>query len=132
MYAAKNAVLVAAQLELGSNAARLLLHMALECWDDHDNPAGTSPRRYFGGREMSAIALGFLAPENGSDRAFQVVNRTIRELLGKGAIRRVRSGRSGQRAEFELLLDSSRPLTMKRRLNPVVDLTERRGQGVTF
>lgn len=106
--------------------------MALECWDESDNPGGAAPRRYFGGREMSAIALGFLAPENGSDRAFQVVNRTVRELLGKGAIRRVRPGRSGQRAEFELLLDSGRPPTAKRRLHPIVDLTERREQGVNF
>jgi hypothetical protein len=69
LYAAKNAVLVAAQLNLGNTAARLLLHMALECWDDADNPGRQEPRRYFAGRESSAIALGFLAPDNGSEAA---------------------------------------------------------------
>jgi hypothetical protein len=109
LYAAKNAVLVAARLDLGNGAARLLLTMALECWDDEDNPAGLLPRRYFAGREHSAIALGFLAPDNGSEAAFRAVKRTIRELVDAGAIVRVRAGRNGQRSEYELLVDSSRP-----------------------
>ncbi|GAA0990099.1 hypothetical protein [Subtercola frigoramans] len=132
LYAAKNAVLVAAQLDLGHAATRLFLHMALECWDDWDNPGGMAPRRYFAGRESSAIALGFLAPDNGSDRAFQVVKRTVKELLTKGAIERVRSGHAGQTAEFELLVDSSRPPAVRRRLNPVVDLASKREKGVNF
>jgi hypothetical protein len=109
LYAAKNAVLVAARLDLGNGAARLLLTMALECWDDEGNPAGQPPRRYFAGREHSAIALGFLAPENGSDAAFRAVKRTIRELVDAGAIVRVRAGRNGQTSEYELIVDSSRP-----------------------
>lgn len=109
LYAAKNAVLVAARLELGNGAARLLLTMALECWDDEDNPASQLPRRYFAGREHSAIALGFLAPDNGSEAAFRSVKRTIRELVDAGAIVRVRTGRNGQRSEYELIVDSSRP-----------------------
>jgi hypothetical protein len=48
LYAAKSAVLVAAQLRLGNSATRLLLHMALECWDDEENPMGAEPRRYYG------------------------------------------------------------------------------------
>ena len=109
LYAAKSAVLVAARLNLGNAAARLLVHMALECWDDQDNPAGQEARRYFAGRESSAIALGFLAPDNGSESAHRAVKRTIRELVDAGAIIRVRAGRNGQTSEYELLVDSSRP-----------------------
>jgi len=108
LYAAKNAVLVAARLKLGPTAARLFFHMAVECWDDADNPSGQPPRRYFGAREASAIALGFLAPANGSEAAFRAVKRATRELVDAGAIRRIRYGGNGHRAEFELNLDSSR------------------------
>jgi hypothetical protein len=50
LYAAKNAVYVAAKLQLGGNATRLFLHMALECWDDDDNPGqqGSCPRSRLG------------------------------------------------------------------------------------
>jgi hypothetical protein len=129
LYAAKNAVLVAAQLRLGNTATRLLLHMALECWDDGDNPAGQLPRRYFGGRTTAAIALGFLAPENGTDAAFRAVKRAVRELVDKGAIARVRSGRNGHTAEFELQLDSSRPLTARRAPHDVAILRRPDGLG---
>ena len=108
LYAAKNAVLVAARLKLGPTAARLFFHMAVECWDDADNPGGQPPRRYFGSREASAIALGFLAPANGSEAAFRAVKRATRELVDAGAIRRIRYGGNGHRAEFELNLDTSR------------------------
>jgi hypothetical protein len=109
LYAAKNAVLVAARLKLGNTAARLLLHMALECWDDEDNPGHQEPRRYFAGRDSSAIALGFLAPENASEAAHRAVKRAIKELVDAGAIRRIRVGRNGVTSEYELALDSSRP-----------------------
>jgi hypothetical protein len=109
LYAAKSAVLVAAQLNLGNSAARLLLHMALECWDDQDNPAGQEPRRYYAGRESSAIALGFVAPLNGSEPAFRAVKRAIQELVRAGAIVRVRAGRNGQTSEYVLVVDSARP-----------------------
>lgn len=111
LYAAKSAVLVAAQLGLGNTATRLLLHMALECWDDEDNPARVPPRRYFGRRELSAIALGFLAPDNGSEAAFRAVKRATKELVDKGAIVRVRHGGNGLAAEFELQV----PVVLPRR-----------------
>jgi hypothetical protein len=129
IYAAKNAVLVAARLKLGNSAARLLMHMALECWDEEDNPAGQLPRRYFAGRESSAIALGFLAPANGSEAAFRAVKRTIRELVDAGAIVRVRAGRNGQRSEYELIVDSSRP--QLRRSSNVAVLRTPHDQGAT-
>jgi hypothetical protein len=112
LFAAKNAVLVAARLELGNSATRLLLHMALECWDEerHDQ----APRRYFAGRESSAIALGYLAPSNGSAAAHQAVKRALKELVDRGAIRRIRLGGRGETSEYELIVDSSRPLTVRR------------------
>jgi len=108
-YAAKNAVLVAARLKLGNTAARLLLHMALECWDETNNPLGQAPRRYFAGRESSAIALGFLAPENGSEEAHRAVKRAVRELILAGAITRIRAGGNGLTAEYELQVNSVKP-----------------------
>jgi hypothetical protein len=109
IYAAKSAVLLAAQLSLSGNAQRLLVYMALECWDDLNNPAHQLPRRYFGRREASAIALGYAAPRNGSEAAFTAVKRAVSELTRAGLIRRVRPGGNGRPAEFELMLDSSRP-----------------------
>lgn len=137
LYAAKNAVLVAAQLELGNVAARLFLHMALECWDEQRGDQ--QPRRYFAGREASAIALGFLAPRNGSGAAHQVVNRAVRELITKGAIRRIRPGGNGMPAEYELLVDSSRPFSVRRGAadpipfpTPPQGVTDWHPQGVSF
>ncbi|MGW4928637.1 hypothetical protein ACWEOH_05720 [Agromyces sp. NPDC004153] len=109
LYAAKGAVLLAARLQLGNAATRLLLHMALECWDE-ESPEGRLPRRYFGGREMAAIALGYLAPANESEAAIQAVKRAIAELVSKGAIVRVRAGGRGLPAEYELLVASARPV----------------------
>jgi hypothetical protein len=109
LYAAKSAVLVAAQLRLGNSATRLLLHMALECWDDEDNPMGAEPRRYYGRRELSAIALGYLAPANGTQAAYLAVKRAVRELVDKGAIARIRPGGNGRPAEYELKVPVSKP-----------------------
>jgi hypothetical protein len=118
LYAAKSAVLVAAQLRLGSTAARLFLHMCLECWDDEDNPGRQVPRLYYGRRELSAIALGFLAPDNGAEPAFRAVKRAVKELVDKGAIVRVAHGGNGRPAVFELQVDSTRPRVRGR--EPVV------------
>jgi len=129
LYAAKNAVLVAARLGLGNTATRLLLHMALECWDEERS--GQAPRRYFAGRETSAIALGFLAPHNGSEMAHRAVKRAIRELIDAGAIRRTRVGGRGLTSEYELLLDSSRPPQLQRRPNDPIPLPFVADQGVS-
>jgi hypothetical protein len=128
LYAAKSALLLAAQLGLGNTATRLFVHMALECWDDGDNPAHGVPRRYFGRRELSAIALGFMAPENGSEAAFRAVKRATKELVDKGAIRRVRGGGNGVPAEFELLITVVKPRSATVSvLIPVVE-----NQGATY
>ena len=112
LFAAKNAVLVAARLELGNAATRLLLHMALECWDEERGEQAA--RRYFAGRESSAIALGFLAPDNGGEAAHHAVRRAVKELIERGAIRRVRLGGRGETSEYELLVDSVRPPVVRR------------------
>ena len=128
LYAAKSAIISAAQLNLGNTAARLLLHMALECWDE--KRGDQEPRRYFGGRESSAIALGFLAPANGSEAAFRAVKRAVRELVESGAITRVRAGGRNLTSEYELMFDSSRP-QMARRPNDPIPLPFIGGQGAT-
>lgn len=107
IYAVKSAVLEAARHNIGNPAARLLFHMAAECWDEKRGDA--EPRRYYAGRASSAIALGYLAPRNDSDAARTAVKRCVRELVEAGLIRRVRIGRNGVPAEYELLLESSRP-----------------------
>jgi hypothetical protein len=118
LFAAKNAVLVAAQLDLGNSATRLLLHMALECWDEDRD---TQPaRRYFAGRESSAIALGFLAPDNGGEAAQRAVKRAVRELVERGAIKRLRVGGRGETSEYELMLNSARPPVSRRSHEPIL------------
>jgi len=125
LFAAKNAVLVAAQLGLGGPAARLLIHMALECFDqDRDDQP---QRRYFAGRQSSAIALGYLAPDNGSEAAHHAVKRAMRELVQAGAIRRVRMGGRGATSEYELYVDSSRPPTFFREVNEPIPFPIRGG-----
>ncbi len=130
LYSAKSAVLVSAQLRLGNTATRLLLHMALECWDDDENPGQVPAQRYFGRRELSAIALGFLAPENGSEAAFRAVQRATKELVDKGAIVRVRHGGNGAAAEFELQLPIAKP--KRTRGGGYLFPVENRDQGTTF
>ncbi|MGJ8721054.1 MAG: hypothetical protein ACSHW9_04345 [Salinibacterium amurskyense] len=129
LYAAKSAILVAARLRLGNTATRLLLHMALECWDEKRD--AQEPRRYFGGRELSAIALGFLAPENGSAAAHRAVKRAVHELVESGAITRLRAGGRGLTSEYELMLDSARPQTARRQPNDPNVLPFIGGQGST-
>jgi len=112
LFAAKNAVLVAGRLQLGNSATRLLLHMALECWDE--DRGDQAARRYFAGRESSAIALGFLAPENGGEAAHRAVKRAVKELVESGAITRLRLGGRGETSEYLLNVDSSRPPASRR------------------
>lgn len=128
LFAAKNAVLVSAQLGLGNSAARLLLHMALECWDE-DRDAQPA-RRYFARRESSALALGYSAPENGGEAAHRAVKRAIRELIESGVIRRLRLGGRGDTSEYELLLNSTRPPVVRRLPEPIL-FPQAPSQGVT-
>jgi hypothetical protein len=130
IYAAKSAVVAAAQSHLSDRAARLLVFMALECWDDEDNPGRQIPKRYFGRREASAIALGFVAPHNGSEAAFTAVKRAIRELLNAGLIERVRTGGNGLPAEFEILVSTGLSRRSNRGPHAVIPIRSARDQGV--
>ncbi|TFD69819.1 hypothetical protein [Cryobacterium ruanii] len=126
--AANGAVLLAARMGLGHAAARLLLHMALECWDDGDNPGGD----YYATRESSAIALGYLASKNGSEPAAHAVKRAVAELVALGSVERVRSGGRGQAAEFNLHVDSAKPGTVRRHESYVILLPRRGKSGGRF
>lgn len=135
LYAAKNAVLVAARLELGHAATRLLIHMARQCLDEERN--GQQPRRYFGSRESSAIALGYSAPANESEPAFQAVKRAVNELMDRGAISRLRTGGRGRTSEYAVLVDSDRPQPLTRCSDQVIrfplqGVSEQHPKGVNF
>ncbi len=100
-----------AQHRLKPNEKLLLIFMALTALDTDQAP------RYFAARESSALALGRLVPdapepddpraeEINAERAaaFQRVKEATAGLIKAKAIERVRSGRTGQRAEFVLRL----------------------------
>lgn len=127
IYAVKSAVLEAARHDIGNPAARLLFHMAAECWDERRGDA--EPRRYYAGRASSAIALGYLAPRNDSDAARTAVKRCVRELVNAGLIRRVRIGRNGVPSEYELLLESSRPGAAASTIREPIPFPNRMAQG---
>ncbi len=130
IYAVKSAVLEAARHDIGNPAARLLFHMAAECWDEKRNDA--EPRRYYAGRASSAIALGYLAPRNDSDAARTAVKRCVRELIEAGLIRRVRIGRNGMPSEYELLLESSRQGATGSTIREPIPFPNRMAQGDTW
>jgi len=105
------AVVFAARADLKHTEARLLNFMALTALD-----SGTPPT-YFAARESSALALGRIVPDqpNADDpdredieksraAAFEAVRVATQGLVRTGAIRNVRRGREGQRAEYALTL----------------------------
>jgi hypothetical protein len=83
---------------LTPNAKILLLWMAEKAMDNDPSP------RYFGSRDLSAYGMGRflddLTPEPRRRSAYEIVRRATQELVQKGLIQRVKSGRQGQRAEF--------------------------------
>lgn len=113
IYAAKSSYLVAQRAHLGHAATRLLVFMAIECWDSDDNPNGVKPRRYFGGREKQAIALGYPVQDCATDAANAAVKRAMGELTaqrgdneGDRIVRTLRHGKFGRTAEYELQVRS--------------------------
>lgn len=94
---------------LKPNEFRLFTHMALTALDTDVRPT------YFGSREQSTLALGRTIPDPvppddphfaviDAERkaAFKRVLEAQKGLIDAGAIRRIRHGQAGQRAEFEL------------------------------
>lgn len=109
LFAAKSAVLFAAQHGLGHASSRLLLHMALECRDKADAERGIEPRRFWAGRTSQAIGLGFSADECDTPRAHSAVKRTTQELLKSGVLEILEAGRFQRHTEYYLRLNSEVP-----------------------
>lgn len=103
-FATEEAIRLGAELKLGGNAQLVFLYMAHKCRDSDDS--AIKPRTYFGGHVRLAIALGFVAPDNASERALRAVKRAVKELVDKGAIKRLSYGRAGNNATYELLVPS--------------------------
>lgn len=113
-------------IPLHPNEFRLLVYMSLTAMDA-DNPP-----RYFGARVASAVALGRMIPDEPSTedptrtevmrvraRAFEAVKIATRGLVDLGAIRRLKNARTGQRAEYGIMLDviaSQRTAAYKKRI----------------
>lgn len=102
----KQAIAFAVDVPLRGNEFRLLIHMAVTALDEDDPP------RYFDSRESSALALGRRVPDGGSAEAdaergaaFQAVKVAVAGLVAVGALRRLKQGKAGQRAEFAIALD---------------------------
>lgn len=104
----------AARTGLDHAATRLLLHMAIEAYDD-ENPSGIPPRRYFRSRADMAAAMGVAdvpAQRPGASSSAEErnrwttgnsrVKRALEALEASAAVRRVSAGRPGFNAEFEV------------------------------
>lgn len=125
----KMAYAYAVDIPLKPNEFRLLAFMALSALDADESP------RYFDSREASALALGRRVEDDSEDiseadkrerlAAFEAVKTAIRGLVAVGAIVRVKSGRSGQRAEFAIRLS---PMESMR----TPEYRRRSGEGKSF
>lgn len=119
----KAAYVFALSWPLKPNEFRLLAYMALTAKDTDAQP------RYFAARESSALALGRRvedAPHPDDPRAAEIerdrsaafarVKVATSGLVRAGAIKSIRRGREGQRAEYALLLRpvESGPISMPR------------------
>lgn len=102
----KQAIAFAVDVPLRPNEFRLLTYMAVTALDEDQPP------RYFDSRESSALALGRRVPDPGTSEAdaersaaFQAVKVALSGLTALGAVRRLKAGRAGQRAEYAIALD---------------------------
>ncbi len=91
---------------------RLLAYMAVRALDV--STEGKPARRFYGGREELAVALGRALPdptpgdaEVRRERlaAFRAVDRAVAALVSAGAVRVVRHAHTGSTAEYALQLD---------------------------
>lgn len=101
-------------------AARLVFGMmAATCLDQPKN--GLHPRRYWGGHDLLILQLTGATPGSPAYPTGQKrVSRAIRELMGQGAIVRLRTGHKGRQAEYDLRPDPLGP-------GPLVDNPGRSG-----
>lgn len=130
----KLAYAYAVDVPLKPNEFRLLAYMALTSLDEEASP------RYFDSRESSALALGRrveddrddLSDQERRDRdaAFEAIKVATRGLVELGAIVRLKSGRSGRRAEFAIRLspmETMRTAEYKRRVGEGSAFPARKG-----
>ncbi|MEH3088731.1 MAG: hypothetical protein PGN24_03720 [Microbacterium arborescens] len=114
----KQLIAYAVDVPLKPNEYRLMNYMALTSLDDD------SPPRYFDAREASALALGRRVRDpvdlDHPDRdevelerkaAFSAVREAVDGLTKLGAIRRLKPGRIGRRAEFAIVIDVAKSVT---------------------
>lgn len=93
---------------LPHRAMRLLAYMALRSLDD-DRPDAPA-RRYFGGRDDMAEALGYdLGTSARREAAHREVRRAVAQLRAAGALGRLASGRAGNRSVYQLRLELLSP-----------------------
>lgn len=91
--------------------------MRVLLWMAHTARDADTPPRYFGSRETTALALGYMLPDQPDptdpeaaaknaerERGFQRVKVAVSGLVKLGAIARLHSGRDGRSAEFEITL----------------------------
>ena len=120
------AFIFAARVPLKPNEFRLLLWMAHRALDSD------KPPRYFAARESSALALGRIVPDQPDpfdpdadainrerEAAFQRVKIATQGLVRVHAIRSVRRGREGARAEYAIAFDGMLTITPSRENVPL-------------
>ncbi|WP_181110602.1 helix-turn-helix domain-containing protein [Rathayibacter sp. AY1B8] len=91
--------------------------MRVLLWMAHTARDTDTPPRYFGSRETTALAPGYMLPDQPNptdpeaavknaerERGFQRVKVAVSGLVKLGAIARLHSGRDGRSAEFEITL----------------------------
>jgi hypothetical protein len=81
--------------------------MALIALDRSDS--GQPPRRYFGGRDALAIAIGYAGEKVGTDAAHAAVKRALAQLIEAGDVQLYREGHGGFRSEYYVRLRSEEP-----------------------
>lgn len=114
-------------------ATRLLLHMAIEAYDD-ENLSGIPPRRYFRSRADMAAAMGVAdvpaqrpgASSSADERnrwttGNSRVKRALEALEAAHAVRRVSAGRPGFNAEFEVTVSVVDRALLGALISPQVD-----------
>lgn len=120
---ARAALFHAERTGLGDAPTRLLLHMAIEAYDD-GNAAGIPPRRYFHPRSDMAAAMGYPIPARRPERTepeeiqrrwangHQRVKRALKELHRVEAVKHIAPGRPGFYAEFEVTVSAVDPVAL--------------------
>ncbi|GAA1938241.1 hypothetical protein GCM10009775_32890 [Microbacterium aoyamense] len=107
------AIAYAVDVPLTGNEYRLLIGMSHTALDGAiDDPRES--RRYFDSRDAMCLAIGRRVNDHdATDRAaaFEAVRVALRGLVSLGAIEQLKRGQSGQRAEFNLVIEAEQSRT---------------------